>query len=118
MSEYFKNLNVNLAIDKRKVGYGDFRDWFIIEESRPIYETELQLFINDEQVHKSFFPINTKEIICKINGSVTQNVYVESMRWDVPEMGITRTTIFDKPTNVAIEDTLNIDLTIEINTGE
>ena len=113
----FTNVNVDLDIDKRKVGYGDFRDWFILE-NRPVHETELQLFINEEQVHKSLFPINTKQIVCNIQAGVDCQMPVEYVKWKVPEMGISSSSKFPSIYMAGIGDTLNIDLTIEINMSE
>lgn len=114
MNEFFKDVNVNLDINKRNSGYGDFRDWFILEK-RPVHETELQLFINDELVHESLFPINTEKIVCKIKAEVIQDVDVQFIRWDVPEMGISRKSSFNNAMFIFPSDKLNIDLTIEIN---
>jgi hypothetical protein len=115
--EIFENVKVDLDISKRKVGYGDYRDWFILD-SRQVHETELHLFINSQQIHTSLFAINTKQIICKVSAEVNKDVYVESMRWDVPEMGISRTTTFHNAMFVHIDDKLTIDLTIKINAEE
>ena len=118
MSEYFKNMNAKIKMNPT-LKYGDFRDWFIVDENKPsIHETEIQFFINDKIIYKDMMPINTKNIKYIFESNVNFEINVKSFKWIVPEMEYEKETIFSNPQMVTHFDTFKIDGEINFELGD
>jgi len=119
MNEFFKNVNAEVEMNP-SLKYGDFRDWFIIDENTPrkIHETEIKFFINDELIYKEMMPINTKYIKFNFNSKVNSTMNINKFKWIVPEMQFEKETVFSNATIVTSYDTFNIDGEINFQLGD
>ena len=119
MSEYFRNVNAEIKMNPN-LKYGDFRDWFIIDENKPkkIHETEIKFFINDKFLYKDMMPINTKNLKYIFESNVNFEINIKKFKWVIPEMDWEKETIFDNPAIVTHFDTFKIDGIIDFQIGD
>lgn len=92
--------------------YGDFRDWFII--NKKVHKTNLQIFIHDQLIGETLFPINSKEIHCELEASVQKECNLQYLEWCIPEMDIRRKKDFSTGQYVHIGDTVCAEVDINI----
>ena len=118
MNKYFKNVNAKIKMSPN-LKYGDFRDWFIVDENKPsIHETEIQFFINDKFLYKDMMPINTKNLNYIFESKVNFEINIKKFKWVIPEMDWEKETIFNNPAIVTHFDTFKIDGKINFEIGE
>ena len=109
----FKDVNAEIMLDPDGK-YGDFRDWFIIdEEKRKIHKTAINFFVNNILIHEDIMPINTKRIEYIIESKVLSDITINKIKWIIPEMEYEKETIFNNPTLVTSFDTFTIDGAID-----
>ncbi len=107
----FINTNCDFKLQGK---HGDFRDWFL-EESINVHKTTIKVFLEDQLVGETLFPINLKSIRCFINtGIAKNNLIISNYGYSIPEMGIVKKRTFDKITSLSIGDTLSVDIDINL----
>jgi len=106
----FSNVKCDFNLKKK---YGDYRDWFL-EESFNIHKTKIQVFLEDQLMGETLFPINLHQINCDITAtSFKNNLNVSNYKYCIPEMGIIRKNSFNK-LHINIGDTLNMKIDINL----
>jgi len=99
----FKNL-----VFTRPALYSDWRDWFIRDEySVPIdvYKTKMQIFFDKEYIGEAMIPINIKTFRSNIQIETDKNLYIDKVKFFIPEMGIVKE--FDSKKQLSAGDTLS-----------
>jgi hypothetical protein len=82
-------LDKKLTIYTRKSLYGDWRDWFIIDDNQTnIHETFVKIYFDKELITEIKVPINIKKLHSDIQIKTDADVTIERVVYLIPEMGL------------------------------
>ena len=110
-----ENLKVNVEISSREFKYNDWRDWFILKKS--VYETPMEIYLNDMIVYKLDFPINSQKVTCNIKARLLKNIKMKYIKYIIPEMSINKRFYFHRDQVIKKGNSVNVNGCMDFGTG-
>ncbi len=97
--------------------YGDFRDWFILEEEdKPkAHLVDAYLYLNEYYLYNFKMPITIEKLMVYSTFCVSEKIWISEMNLIIPEMNLIFMSSMKNSSWIKKRDTVNLDF--EFNYG-